>query len=54
LNKEYGTRILVSQSTHDACGERFAFASLGSAAVRGLSGQIAVFSPDSNLQEPSS
>jgi class 3 adenylate cyclase len=54
LNKEYGTRILVSQSTRDACGGRFAFASLGSAAVRGLSGQIAVFSPDSNLQEPSS
>jgi class 3 adenylate cyclase len=54
LNKEYGTRILVSQSTRDACSGRFAFASLGSAAVRGLSGQIAVFSPDSNLQEPSS
>jgi class 3 adenylate cyclase len=54
LNKDYGTRILVSQSTRDACGERFAFALLGNAAVRGLSGQIAVFSPDSNLQEPSS
>lgn len=51
LNKDHGTRILVSQSTRDACGERFAFASLGTVAVRGRSEQIAVFSPDSNLQE---
>lgn len=50
LNKEHGTRILVSQSTRDACGGRFAFASLGTVAVRGRSEQIAVFSPDSNLQ----
>ena len=51
LNKEHGTRILVSQSTRDACGERFAFASLGTVAVRGRSEQIAVFSLDPNLQE---
>lgn len=51
LNKEHGTRILISQSTRVACGERFAFASLGTVAVRGRSEQIAVFSPDSNLQE---
>ena len=51
LNKDHGTRILVSQSTRDACGERFAFASLGTVMVRGRSEQIAVFSPDSNLQE---
>jgi class 3 adenylate cyclase len=51
LNKEHGTRILVSQSTRDACGERFAFASLGTVVVRGRSEQMAVFSPDSNLQE---
>ena len=37
LNKDHGTRILVSQSTRDACGERFAFASLGTVAVRGRS-----------------
>jgi len=53
LNKEHGTRILVSQSTRDACGERFAFAPLGTVAVRGRSEQIAVFSPDPNLQESS-
>ena len=53
LNKEHGTRILVSQSTRDACGERFSFAPLGTVAVRGRSEQIAVFSPDHNLQETS-
>ena len=51
LNKDHSTRILVSQSTRDACGERFAFASLGTVVVRGRSERIAVFSPDSNLQE---
>ena len=37
LNKDYGTRILVSQSTRDACGDRFVFPELGSVAVRGRS-----------------
>ena len=54
LNKEHGTRILVSQSTRDACAERFAFTPLGTVAVRGRSEQIAVFTPDPNLQEPPS
>jgi len=54
LNKDHGTRILVSQSTRDACAERFAFTPLGAVAVRGRSEQIAVFTPDSNLQEASS
>jgi class 3 adenylate cyclase len=54
LNKEHGTRILVSQSTRDACAERFAFAPLGTVVVRGRSERIAVFTPDPNLQEPSS
>lgn len=51
LNKEHGTRILVSQSTRDACGERFAFQPLGSVSVRGRSEQISIFSLDPNLQE---
>lgn len=51
LNKEHGTRILVSQSTREACGEGFAFQPLGSVAVRGRSEQIAIFSLDPNLQE---
>jgi class 3 adenylate cyclase len=51
LNKDHGTRILVSQSTRDACGERFAFRPLGQASVRGRSEQITIFSLDPNLQE---
>lgn len=51
LNKQYGTRILVSQSTRDACGETFPFQSLGSVAVRGRSESVAIFSLDPNLQE---
>ncbi len=50
LNKHHGTRILVSQSTHDACGDEFAFAALGKLAVRGRSEAIAIFSVDPNKQ----
>lgn len=51
LNKQYGTRILVSQSTRDACDDLFGFQSLGSVAVRGRSEPVAIFSLDPNLQE---
>jgi class 3 adenylate cyclase len=51
LNKHHGTRILVSQSTRDACGDRFSFDALGSVAVRGRSESVAVFSLDPNRQE---
>ena len=50
LNKDHGTRILVSQSTRDACGERFAFQPLGSVSVRGRSEQINIFSLDPGAQ----
>jgi len=50
LNKQHGTRILVSQSTRDACGDVFAFAGLGTVAVRGRSDQVGVFSVDPNGQ----
>ena len=50
LNKDHGTRILVSQSTRDACGERFAFGTLGSIVVRGRSEQIDIFSVDPGAQ----
>jgi class 3 adenylate cyclase len=53
LNKQYSTRILVSQSTRDACGELFSFQSLGSVTVRGRSEPVAIFSLDPNLQEAS-
>ena len=51
LNKEHVTRILVSASTREACGDRFAFDSLGSVAVRGRGEQVAIFSVDPNGQE---
>ncbi|HZY52911.1 MAG TPA: adenylate/guanylate cyclase domain-containing protein [Reyranella sp.] len=54
LNKQYGTRILVSQSTRDACGETFNFDSLGSVTVRGRSESVAIFSVDPKRQETAS
>jgi class 3 adenylate cyclase len=51
LNKQFGTRILVSQSTHEACGKRFVFKPLGSVAVRGRTDRVAVFSVDHKGQE---
>ena len=53
LNKQHGTRILVSKSTRDACGDLFSFQSLGSVTVRGRSESVAIFSLDPNLQETS-
>jgi class 3 adenylate cyclase len=50
LNKQHGTRILVSESTRAACGSQFDFAALGSVAVRGRSDAVAVFSIDPNSQ----
>jgi class 3 adenylate cyclase len=54
LNKEHGTRILVSESTRRVCGQRFAFQALGSVQVRGRSEPIAVYALDPNAQETSS
>jgi class 3 adenylate cyclase len=50
LNKDYGTRILVSDSTRQACGDQFIFAGLGSVAVRGRSDAAVVFSVDPHAQ----
>ncbi|MDP1839010.1 MAG: adenylate/guanylate cyclase domain-containing protein [Reyranella sp.] len=50
LNKHHGTRILVSESTCTACNGEFAFAALGSVAVRGRSDAVAIFSIDPNSQ----
>ena len=45
LNKEHGTRILVSRRTADLAGrERFAFAPIGSTAVRGRQASVEIFS----------
>jgi class 3 adenylate cyclase len=51
LNKDYGTRILVSRSTREACGDQFVFTDLGSVAVRGRSDAAVVFSVDPHGQE---
>lgn len=51
LNKHYGTRILVSQSTREACSDRFAFGALGNVIVRGRSDGAAIFSVDPNGQD---
>jgi class 3 adenylate cyclase len=50
LNKQHGTRILVSQSTREACGDGFVFRGLGSVTVRGRTDAIAIFSVDANGQ----
>jgi class 3 adenylate cyclase len=50
LNKDYSTRILVSASTREACGDQFVFQGLGSVAVRGRSDAAAVFSVDPHGQ----
>jgi class 3 adenylate cyclase len=50
LNKDYGTSILVSDSTREACGEQFVFANLGSVAVRGRSDAADIFSVDPHGQ----
>ena len=46
LNKDHGTSILVSETTRDGCGTEFVFKPLGSTAVRGRSGSIAIFTID--------
>jgi len=54
LNKQYATRILVSASTREACGDHFVFRGLGSVTVRGRSDAVAIFSVDPNGQGTSS
>ena len=50
LNKEHGTKILVSDSTCAACGDRFVFRPLGKVVVRGLGESVAVYSVDAQEQ----
>ena len=54
LNKQYGTRILVSHSTRAACGDGFVFNGLGSVTVRGRSDAVEIFSVEPNGQGTSS
>jgi class 3 adenylate cyclase len=50
LNKDYSTRILVSQSTREACGDQFVFTDIGRVAVRGRTDAAIVFSVDPKRQ----
>lgn len=54
LNKEHGTRILVSQSTREACGDSFVCAALGNVTVRGRTDRVTVFSIDPHGQDKTS
>jgi class 3 adenylate cyclase len=54
LNKQYGTRILASQSTREAGGDGCVFQPLGSVVVRGRSDAVAIFSIDPDGQEKKS
>ena len=54
LNKQFGTRILVSHTTREACGAGFAFHDLGRVAVRGRSDSVAIFSVDHKQQDKTS
>jgi class 3 adenylate cyclase len=50
LNKDHGTRILVSESTRQACGEAFTFRSLGAISVRGRIETAQVYAVDVKQQ----
>ena len=43
LNKEYGTRILVAESTRKLAGSGFAFTALGEVSIRGKSEPVPVY-----------
>ncbi|WP_425066685.1 adenylate/guanylate cyclase domain-containing protein [Reyranella sp.] len=46
LNKDHGTSILLAETTRAGCGTEFVFKPLGSTAVRGRSGSVAIFTVD--------
>ncbi len=51
LNKDYGTRIIVAQSTVDAIsGASFDFSELGEAAVRGLNRPVRIYTVSAELE----
>ncbi len=51
LNKQYGTRILVSEATHDALGDEFACREIDRVAVRGRVQQVRVYELLSRLAD---
>ena len=45
LNKQFGSRVLVSAATKARCGPGIGFRSMGEASVKGHSAPIRVFAP---------
>ena len=43
LNKQYGTRIIISQATREALPDRYAFRPLGDVVVKGKTRPVAIF-----------
>ena len=43
LNKEYGTRIIISETTRDRLSGRYRFRSLGDVVVKGKTQPVAIF-----------
>ena len=43
LNKEYGTRIIISQTTRDSLPPKYTFRPLGDVVVKGKTQPVAIF-----------
>jgi adenylate cyclase len=48
LNKEYGTRIIISEATRDALPDRYVFRPLGAVVVKGKTQPVAIFEVKEN------
>ena len=48
LNKEYGTRIIISEATRDALPDRYVFRPLGEVVVKGKTKPVAIFEVKEN------
>ncbi len=48
LNKQYGTRIIISEATRDALPDRYLFRSLGDVVVKGKTKPVAIFEVKEN------
>jgi len=49
LNKQYGTRIIISQATREAIPDRYAFRSLGEVVVKGKTKPVTIYEVKENL-----
>jgi adenylate cyclase len=49
LNKQYGTRIIISEATREALPDRYAFRSLGEVVVKGKTKPVTIYEVKENL-----